>query len=134
MGRRSRERGEAQPALNAREEVLNFFSCVLERRFSEAERSLKAIAEKGVGGGEFKDGYLNALSGIYLSLRTGDQRDFINKVLREADSLERYDRAFRAKAREYSRTPFDSGYFSAWCDFIRFYGGGRRVRAGSEQD
>lgn len=136
MGRRPKGREDAQRTINAREEILNFFNCVLERRFSEAERSLRAIGEKRIRGDEFGEGYLNALNGIYLSLRSGDPRDFVNKILREAESLGRYDRAFRAKAREYSRAPYDQGYFSAWWDFIRYYiSTGRRVKApGSEQD
>lgn len=136
MGRRPKGREDAQHIINAREEILNFFSCVLGRRFSEAERSLRAIGERRVRGDEFGEGYLNALNGIYLSLRTGDPRDFVNKILREAESLGRYDRAFRAKAREYGRAPYDQGYFSAWWDFIRYYVGNReRVKAsGSEQD
>ena len=130
MRRRPKEREEARRALNAREEILSFFSCVLERRFSEAERLLRVIGEKGIGGGEFKEGYLNALGGIYLSLRTGDQRDFINKVLADADLLAEYEKAFRARARDYTRTPYDSGYFSAWSDFIRYYiSVGRRGKA-----
>lgn len=130
MGRRHKGRDDTQHTINAREEILNFFSSVLERRFSEAERALRAIGEKRIRGDEFSEGYLNALGGIYLSLRTGDPRDFVNKVLIEADSIGRYDRAFRAKAREYSRAPYDQGYFSAWWDFIRYYiTSGKRVKA-----
>lgn len=134
MGRKSKRGENVQHAINARGEILNFFSCVLERRFSEAERSLRMMEERRIGGGEFRDGYLNALNGIYLSLRTGDPKDFINKVLREADSLDKYEKAFRAKAREYSRAPFDSGYFSAWWDFIRFYiSSGKRSKVPSPE-
>ncbi len=121
MGRRPKGREEANYTLNARDEILSFFGSLLERRFSEAERSLKAIGEKGMVGDEFREGYLDALGGLYLSLRTGDQRDFVNRVLTEVDSLGNLDRMFRAKAREYDRTPYDSGYFSAWWDFIRYY-------------
>ncbi|MBS7652671.1 MAG: hypothetical protein QW486_05130 [Candidatus Bathyarchaeia archaeon] len=136
MGRRPKGREDAHHTINAREDILNFFSSVLERRFSEAERSLRAIGEKRIRGDEFGEGYLNALNGIYLSLRAGDPRDFVNKILREAESLGRYDRAFRAKARECSGAPYDQGYFSAWWDFIRYYiSSGKKIKApGSMRD
>ena len=69
----------------AREDIINFLKSVLERRFSDAERAINAVREKQFGNDEFKAGYLNALEGILLSLRSGDMRDFLNKAPFDAE-------------------------------------------------
>lgn len=104
----------------ARGDIINFFKSVLERRFSDAERAINAVREKQFGNDEFKAGYLNALEGILLSLRSGDVRDFLNKAPFDAKSMERYKREFGAFVREGVHTPFDTGYFSAWSDFTHY--------------
>lgn len=102
----------------SRKDINAFFNSVLERRFSDAERAIKSIRERQFVNSEFKDGYLNALEGILLSVRSGDERDFINKAPFDAESMERYGSGFRAFVREGAHAPFDVGYFSAWSDFM----------------
>ncbi len=104
----------------ARGDIINFFKSALERRFSDAERAINAVREKRFGDEEFKAGYLNALEGILLSLRSGDMREFLNKAPFDAKSMEKYKREFGAFVREDVRTPFDRGYFSAWSDFTHY--------------
>ena len=104
----------------AGENIIAFFKSVLERRFSEAERAINAVREKRFGSTEFKAGYLNALEGILRSIRSGDERDFINKAPLDDKSMERYKRRFGAFLREAIHEPFDRGYFSAWSDFMRY--------------
>lgn len=104
----------------ARGGIIAFFGSVLERKFSDAERALKAVREKRFGTSEFKAGYLNALEGILLSSRSGDARDFLNKAPFDAESMEMYKRDFGAFVREGVHTPFDIGYFSAWSDFMHY--------------
>lgn len=104
----------------ARGGIIAFFGSVLERKFSDAERALKAVREKRFGSSEFKDGYLNALEGILVSSRSGDARDFLNKAPFDAEAMERYKRDFGAFVREGVHTPFDIGYFSAWSDFMHY--------------
>jgi hypothetical protein len=104
----------------AREDIVTFFKGVQERRFSDAERALEAVKEKRFGNSDFKAGYLNALDGILLSSRSGDQRDFLNKASMETASMERYNRELGEFVKEGIHTPFDVGYFSAWSDFLHF--------------
>ena len=104
----------------ARGDIINFFKSVLDRRFSDAERVIKAVREKRFGNDEFKAGYLNALEGILLSLRSGDVRDFLNKAPFDTKSMKKYKREFGAFVREGVHTPFDTGYFSAWSDFTQY--------------
>jgi len=104
----------------ARGDIIAFFKSVLERRFSDAERAMNAVREKRFGNSEFKAGYLNALEGILLSLRSGDTRDFLNKASFDAESMEGYRREFGAFVMEGAHTPFDVGYFSAWSDFMHY--------------
>jgi len=105
---------------SAREDIIAFFRGVRERRFSDAERALEAVREKRFGNSDFKAGYLNALDGILLSSRSGDQRDFLHRAPLETASMERYNREFGDFVKEGIHSPFDVGYFSAWSDFLHF--------------
>jgi len=104
----------------ARRSIISFFESVLDRKFSDAERALKDVEEKQFGNKEFKDGYLNALEGILLSLRSGDTRDFINKAPFDAESMKKYRQDFAAILKEGVPKSFDVGYFSAWSDFMHY--------------
>jgi len=115
----SRKRG-MKASRTARGDIIAFFESVLERRFSDAERALNAVMEKRFGNSEFKEGYLNALRGILLSSRSGDERDFLNKAPFDEASMKTYRREFGAFLKEGVHTPFDTGYFSAWSDFIHY--------------
>jgi len=103
---------------SARNEIVAFFKCVMERRFTDAERALASIRDKKFGNTDFKAGYLNALDGIVLSTRSGDPRDFINREQFDAKSMEKYNREFISYMRAGIHTPFDMGFFSAWSDFL----------------
>lgn len=104
----------------ARGAIIAFFESVLDRKFSDAERALKTVREKKFGTSEFKAGYLNALEGILLSSRSGDERDFLNRAPFDVKSMERYRRDFGAFVKEGVHTAFDTGYFSAWSDFMHY--------------
>ena len=104
----------------AKDNIIAFFKNVLERRFSEAEREIKKIRDKNLGNDEFMSGYLNALEGIVTSIRSGDERDFINKLPQDAKSMRGYKRSFREFLKGDTQDSFDKGYFSAWSDFIHY--------------
>ena len=104
----------------ARNEIVVFFKCVMERRFTDAERALASVREKKFGNTDFKAGYLNALDGIVLSIRSGNPRDFINRAQFDAKSMEKYNREFVSYMRDGIHTPFDMGFFSAWSDFLHY--------------
>jgi hypothetical protein len=63
-----------------REAVIVFFDAVIERRFSDADKALEEVRSRKNPNPEFQDGYIKALEGILTSARSGDERDFLNKV------------------------------------------------------
>ena len=104
----------------AKDNIIAFFKNVLERRFSEAEREIKKIRDKNLSNDDFMSGYLNALEGIVTSIRSGDERDFINKLPQDDKSMRGYKRSFGEFLKGDTQDPFDRGYFSAWSDFIHY--------------
>ncbi|KYH39347.1 MAG: hypothetical protein AYL28_000710 [Candidatus Bathyarchaeota archaeon B23] len=109
-----------------REKVVRFFDCLLQRRFSEAERLLEEVRRRRWGGEEFKAGYLKALEGMLLSSRSGDERDFLNRAPFTPRDLKRYGREFRRITKMGVKPPFDQGYLTAWMDFISYRLGSQR--------
>ena len=103
-----------------RKDILIFFKNILERRFSEAERSIEAENKKQFGNSEFKKGYLNALEGILLSARSGDERDYFNQISANIKTMENYRNRFDALAKPRMQSSFDEGFFSIWADFIQY--------------
>ena len=120
MRRMSKAKRSMMSSRSARNEIVVFFRCVLERRFSDAERALASIREKKFGNTDFKAGYLNALDGIILSTRSNDPRDFINRAPFDPKSMEMYNKEFVTYLKDGIHTPFDVGYFSAWSDFLHY--------------
>jgi len=104
----------------AKDNIIAFFKNVLERRFSEAEREIKKIRDENLGNDDFMSGYLNALEGIVTSIRSGDERDFINKLPQDDKSMRGYKRSFGEFLKGDTQDSFDKGYFSAWSDFIHY--------------
>ena len=104
----------------AKDNIIAFFKNVLERRFSEAEREIKKIRDKNLSNDDFMSGYLNALEGIVTSIRSGDERDFINKLPLDDKSMRGYKRSFGEFLKGDPQDSFDKGYFSAWSDFIHY--------------
>jgi len=104
---------------NSREDIMNFFKCIMDRKLSDAERNLALIREK-TSDNEFKSGYLNALEGILLSTRTGDPRDFINRMSTDIEARKKYSHEFSSFLKSGIHTPFDVGFFSAWSDFLNY--------------
>lgn len=105
---------------NARELVGTYFMHVLERKFTDAERSLEDLKGKNIGDPEYSKGYVTALEGILLSVRSGDERDFINKANLSVEKMKQYKEDFSEFTSSPVRTSFDLGYFSAWNDLIQY--------------
>ncbi|MFP3950604.1 MAG: hypothetical protein ACLFVP_00445 [Candidatus Bathyarchaeia archaeon] len=104
----------------AKDGVLRFFKNLIDRRFSDAERSIDAIKEKEFNRAEFKEGYIHALEGTLLSNRSGDDRDFYNKPNMGKEDFERYRKEFLEFVKGETRSVFDEGYFSAWADLMHY--------------
>ena len=103
-----------------RNAVAEFIEYLLDRRFTDAERSLNAVKECNFGDEEYKEGYLKAMEGLLLSVRSGDERDFLNKNDFTPDTLKDYRNEFKEFASSTIRTSWDSGYFDAWADLMQY--------------
>jgi hypothetical protein len=103
-----------------RESVILFFDSIIERRFSDADKALIDVKEKRNINPDFKEGYVKALEGILISAKSGDDRDFFNKAEYQKEDMERYSKNFRQIIQNGIHSPFDTGYFSAWSDFIHY--------------
>jgi hypothetical protein len=93
---------------------------MLDRRFTEAEKALRALKERKFQNEEFRAGYINALEGLILSVRSGDERDFYNRNNFEDRGLKTYREEFKEHRKSPIRTQFDSGYFAAWSDIMQY--------------
>lgn len=104
----------------AKDDVLDFFKKLLERKFSDAERSMDSIKEEEFNRFEFKEGYIHALEGALLSNRSEDEREFYNKPDLDVEDFQRYEKEFREFINKETRSVFDEGYFSAWADLMHY--------------
>ncbi len=93
---------------------------MIDRRFTDAEKALGAIRERKFTDEEYKTGYINALDGLLLSVRSGDERDFYNKNNFDQKSLKAHREEFKEFRKTPIRTQFDSGYFAAWSDIMQY--------------
>ena len=103
-----------------RESVIAFFKNMLDRKFTDAEKTLGGIKERKFPDEEFRMGYINALEGLLLSVRSGDERDFYNRNNFAAKGLKTYRDEFKELRKSPIRTQFDSGYFAAWSDIMQY--------------
>lgn len=104
----------------ARENLDLFLSNALERKFTDAERALDELRKRNLGDPEFREGYLSALEGILLSVRSGDDRDFFNKMNFDLDKMRKYREEFLEFNTSPVRTSYDLGFFSAWTDLMQY--------------
>lgn len=103
--------------------MTRFFQLVSERKFAEAERILERIHArmKNSRKEEFNKGYLDALNGIVLSIRSssGSYEFFSNLDLTDIPALKKHYEDFKKNARSRFQADYDIGYFSALTDFLR---------------
>lgn len=103
-----------------REAVASFLNHMQGRKFSEAEKAILEVRNKKFTEEDYKKGYVNALEGMLLSVRSGDERDFYNKAVFNKESLKKYKQEFKEFMSKPIRSGFDTGYFSAWSDLIKY--------------
>jgi hypothetical protein len=103
-----------------RESVILFFENLMDRKFTDAERELVRLKVRKFPDEEFKSGYINALEGLILSIRSGDERDFYNRTSMIGKTLDDYIKEFKNFRKLPVRTQFDQGYFTAWTDIFQF--------------
>jgi hypothetical protein len=98
----------------SKNDKMTFFGNLFGRRFSEAEKALGVVKENSFGNADFKEGYVNALEGLLLSYRSGDERDFLNRAPFDKKSMQKY------KKENGVHSPFDVGFFLAWSDLVQY--------------
>ncbi len=103
-----------------REAVIAFITNILDRKFTDADKAFKVLKDRKFPDDEFKHGYLNALEGLLLSVRSGDDRDFYNRNNFAIKGLKTYREEFKDLRKSPIRTQFDSGYFAAWSDIMQY--------------
>lgn len=104
----------------SKNDIMTFFGNLFGRRFSEAEKALGVVKENSFGNADFKEGYVNALEGLLLSYRSGDERDFLNRAPFDKKSMEKYKKEFRDFLGNGVHSPFDVGFFLAWSDLVQY--------------
>lgn len=105
----------------AKKDIISFFDNVEDRKFTDASRMLQSLKKKKFGDKEFVEGYMNALDGILLSARTGDERDFLNRAPFDTKNMKEYKKKFSDLVKNGVHSPFDVGFFLAWSDFIQYH-------------
>jgi hypothetical protein len=103
-----------------RESTVTYLENVHERKFTDAERELGSLKGGKFPDDEYKKGYINAMEGLLLSVRSGDDRDFNNRTGLSDKTLDDYVKEFKEFRKLPIRTQFDQGFFSAWTDIIQY--------------
>ena len=103
-----------------RESVIVFFKNMFDRKFTEAEKALMSLKSRKFPDEEFKQGYINAMDGLLLSVRSGDERDFYNRNNFADRGVKTYRDEFKEMRKSPIRSQFDSGYFAAWSDIMQY--------------
>jgi hypothetical protein len=101
----------------------SFFQYILDRKFTEAERCLQEIDEKvrGKDYNDYKRGFMQALKGILIMLRSNDQNTFLSNLdINDIENLKRYYREFSSSANDGLNADYDRGYFSALAEYMFF--------------
>jgi hypothetical protein len=118
------KKSEATKAMTAtgktREAVIVFFDSIIERRFSDAEKSLEEVKGRKYSNPDFQEGYNKALEGMLTSSRSGDERDFLNKAVYTEEGMNKYLQDFRGILKTGFPKPFDLGFFAAWSDLMHY--------------
>lgn len=96
--------------------INRFFNHLNQRNFTEAERQLELIKQRK--NTDRKRGYINALEGMLIALKSNDQRyAFISRI--EEEKISDLKKEFSKQSKNPYFTDFDKGFFTAWADYMR---------------
>ena len=97
-----------------------FFQLLTQRSIAEAERVLERIKEKAGKQDERTMGYMAALEGALVALKSNDDRyAFILRTEADDKSLNRFKNEFIRHERSEIHADYDRGFFSAWAEYMR---------------
>ena len=98
--------------------VIKFFAFLNLRRFTKAEDILEQIRQK-TKDTEWNKGYINALNGAFLALKSHDSYSFISKLnFEDEKELKKNKKEFLKHFKNQSYSDIDRGFFAAWADFM----------------
>jgi len=105
-----------------------------EKSVAEAERILGKIRQE-MQGTMWQRGYINALEGMIVALKSGDTRYVYLSRLDPNDhrTMEEARRKFQAEARNPLEGEFDRGFFSAWVELLRILRASREAKEAKEE-
>ncbi|HJX23475.1 MAG TPA: hypothetical protein VJ574_03585 [Candidatus Bathyarchaeia archaeon] len=97
-----------------------FLQLLTQRSIAEAERVLERIKEKAGIQDERTMGYMAALQGALIALKSNDDRyAFIMRTDADDKSINRFKNEFIRHERSEIHSDYDRGYFSAWAEYMR---------------
>jgi hypothetical protein len=98
--------------------VVRFFQLLKGRRFAEAERVLERI-RSSTNETEWNRGYLNALDGVLLAMKTNDSYAFLSNInFEDEKELKKHRKVFLKEYKNKIHTDIDRGFFAAWADYM----------------
>lgn len=103
-----------------KEDFRKFFESIIYGRLKESEKNFdKIIVEEKIDS-EKKRGYMKALEGLLLTLKSSDDKYlfFVRKSLDE-NNLEKLMEEFNDHVNDLLQSEYDRGYFSALLDYIK---------------
>lgn len=99
--------------------VERYFSLLVERKFTEAEKELEDIRLKSTAA-EWDRGYLKALEGLYSAKRTNDDRySDMAKLDSDAKLAQHTKRIIRAQLQNHLHADYDRGYFAGLMEYVK---------------
>lgn len=102
------------------QETQKFFQFILNKNFKEAEEQLEKIKMKIEKSPE-NFGYLKALEGIMLTLKSNDEKLYLKKVeFKDEKEISKLKAEFSFHARNELHGDYDRGYFKALLDYLNF--------------
>jgi len=94
-----------------------YLEAVAERRLKDSEKEFEQM-RTGVGNSEWNKGYLKALEGLLLTLRSNDSRYlYLQRIEVEEKSVKKLKEEFRKHSASELHGDYDRGYFAALTDY-----------------
>ena len=94
-----------------------YLKAVAERRLKDSEKELEHL-KTTLGNSEWNKGYLKALEGLLLTLRSNDSRYlYLQKVELEDKTVKRIREEFKRHSTNELHADYDRGYFTALTEY-----------------
>ena len=96
----------------------NFFRMIANRKVPEAEQELEKTRVK-LDKSKGDLGYLRALEGLVLTVKSGDKNLYLNKANLDQNSVKEIKRDLLVHASNELHDEYDRGYFCALVDYVK---------------